>query len=140
MMSVPLPEAELKPMLPKDISLAVVNDSSCIVSGLEAAISEFEQELKNNRLMCMRLGGTIAAHSHVMKEAAEQFGEKLKDIKAKQLRIPFISNLTGDWMTNTSAQDMSYWKRHMTDTVRFAEGITNILQQDNIQLIEIGPG
>ncbi|MFW5428137.1 non-ribosomal peptide synthetase/type I polyketide synthase [Bacillus pumilus] len=140
MMSVPLPEAELKPMLPKNISLAVVNDSSCIVSGLEEAISEFEQELKSNRLMCMRLGGTIAAHSHVMKEAAEQFGEKLKHMKAKTLRIPFISNLSGDWMTDTSAKDMSYWKRHMTDTVRFAEGITNILQEDNIQLIEIGPG
>ncbi|OLP64678.1 Polyketide synthase PksJ [Bacillus pumilus] len=140
MMSVPLPEEKLTPMLPENVSLAVVNDSSCIVSGREEAINEFEKELKNKRLMCMRLGGTIAAHSHVMEQAAEQFEEKIKPIKANKLRIPFMSNLSGDWMTETDAEDASYWKRQMTDTVRFAEGITNILQEENIQFIEIGPG
>ena len=43
MMSVPLPEAELNRCFQSEVSLAVVNDSSCIVSGLEEAISEFEK-------------------------------------------------------------------------------------------------
>ncbi|MGG1220851.1 amino acid adenylation domain-containing protein [Priestia endophytica] len=140
MMSVPLPEDKLKPLIPEEVSLAVVNDSSCIVSGVEEAITQFEKELKEKRLMCMRLGGTIAAHSHVMQQAAEQFGEKMKHIKATKLSIPFISNLTGEWMTEADAGDVSYWKRHMTDTVRFAEGITQLVQEENIQFVEIGPG
>ncbi|MBL3628985.1 acyltransferase domain-containing protein, partial [Bacillus sp. RHF6] len=97
MLSVPLPEEELKPILPDCISLAVVNDASCIVSGIESDISVFEEQIKAKKVLCMRVKGSIAAHSHVMASAAERFGNTAKHISYQKPDVPFFSNLTGDW-------------------------------------------
>ncbi|WP_144505136.1 hypothetical protein, partial [Bacillus pumilus] len=35
---------------------------------------------------------------------------------------------------------MCYWKRDMRDRVGFGEGMRNILEEENIELIEIGGG
>ncbi|MED1124973.1 non-ribosomal peptide synthetase/type I polyketide synthase [Bacillus atrophaeus] len=140
MLSVPLPEEELKAILPDHISLAVVNDASCIVSGLEHDIAVFEEQLKAEKVLCMRVKGSIAAHSQVMKSAAERFGQTAKHIAYEKPGIPFFSNLTGDWIADEEAADYEYWKRHMTETVRFAEGIAVLSKQENAIFIEIGPG
>ncbi|MDK2599353.1 acyltransferase domain-containing protein [Bacillus stercoris] len=140
MLSVPMPEEELKAILPDCISLAVVNDASCIVSGLESDISAFEEQLKAKKVLCMRVKGSIAAHSHVMASAAERFGNMAKNISYQKPGVPFFSNLTGDWIADEEAADYDYWKRHMTETVRFAEGIGVLTKQKHAIFIEIGPG
>ncbi|AUZ37550.1 hybrid non-ribosomal peptide synthetase/type I polyketide synthase [Bacillus sp. MBGLi79] len=140
MLSVPMPEEELKAILPDCISLAVVNDASCIVSGLESDISAFEEQLKAKKVLCMRVKGSIAAHSHVMASAAERFGNTAKHISYQKPGVPFFSNLTGDWIADEEAADYDYWKRHMTETVRFAEGIGVLTKQEHAIFIEIGPG
>ncbi|MGP3748393.1 acyltransferase domain-containing protein [Bacillus sp. 3A_MP1] len=139
MLSVPMPEEELKAILPDCISLAVVNDASCIVSGLESDISAFEEQLKAKKVLCMRVKGSIAAHSHVMASAAERFGNMAKNISYQKPGVPFFSNLTGDWIADEEAADYDYWKRHMTETVRFAEGIGVLTKQKHAIFIEIGP-
>lgn len=140
MLSVPLPEKEIQALLPEQISLAVVNDSSCIVSGLEKEIFAFEEQLKRKKLLCMRLNGSIAAHSHVMAHAAKVFGEQAKHMSYQKPKIPFFSNLTGDWMTDKDAVNCEYWMKHMTEPVRFAEGIQKLSNYEDIIFIEIGPG
>ncbi|KAA6473946.1 non-ribosomal peptide synthetase/type I polyketide synthase [Bacillus swezeyi] len=140
MLSVPLAEKELTAIMPSNVSLAVVNDDSCIVSGLEDDIAAFEKQLKKKKLLCMRVKGSLAAHSHVMAQAAETFAETAKQISFRKPQIPFVSNLTGQWTENGEAEHYEYWMRHMTETVRFAQGIEKLSEHENAIFIEIGPG
>ncbi|MCP4663784.1 MAG: amino acid adenylation domain-containing protein, partial [bacterium] len=56
--------------------------------------------------------------------------------------IPFLSNVTGDWITAAEATDPEYWARHLCRTVRFADGLTRLLGDDGGEpvLLEVGPG
>ena len=55
-------------------------------------------------------------------------------------QIPYISNVTGTWITAEQATDPAYWAHHLRKTVRFAEGIDTILQEPRQILLEVGPG
>lgn len=140
MMSVPLPEEEISKLKPENISIAVVNDSSCIISGLENDIKMFEEQMKKRGIMCMILKGNIAAHSHILNDASKQLEKNIENINPKEHTIPIISNITGDWIENCENQKISYWKNHMIKTVYFSKGIQKLTHDNNTQFIEIGPG
>ena len=55
-------------------------------------------------------------------------------------RIPFVSNLTGDWITEAEACDPAYWARHTWQTVRFADGMGKLLNTEGCVFLEVGPG
>jgi len=38
------------------------------------------------------------------------------------------------------ATDPSYWARHLRQTVQFTAGISQLLQEPNRSLLEVGPG
>ena len=44
-------------------------------------------------------------------------------------RIPWVSNVTGKWITPEEATDPSYWVRHIRETVRFSEGVHTLLKE-----------
>ncbi|OYD09085.1 hybrid non-ribosomal peptide synthetase/type I polyketide synthase [Paludifilum halophilum] len=140
MLSVPLPEEELRPHLSPGVSLAVVNRSSCIVSGTVEAIAAFERKMKDHKYLCMRLSGSLAAHSAVMDSAAAAFSSVARKVTYREPGIPYPSNLTGTWVRGEEATDPDYWVRHMTETVRFAEGIDRLTAEPNTVFLEIGPG
>ena len=54
--------------------------------------------------------------------------------------IPYVSNLTGTWITAADVTDPDYWVRHLRSTVRFRDGIDTILADTNRVLLEVGPG
>lgn len=55
-------------------------------------------------------------------------------------RIPYISNLTGNWISATDATDPEYWARHTWQTVRFADGLEKLLNTEGRVFLEVGPG
>jgi len=46
----------------------------------------------------------------------------------------------GTWITAEEATDPSYWARHLRQTVQFTAGISQLLQEPNRILLEVGPG
>ncbi len=140
MLSVPLPERDLKPLLSGSLSLAVVNGPSCIVSGPEEEIAAFEQEMKAGKYVCMRLPVSTASHSSLLHEVMEPFAEAVRQVRLNPPAIPYVSTTTGNWITDEEATDPGYWTRHMTDTVRFADGIERLVEQPGRLFVEIGPG
>jgi acyl transferase domain-containing protein len=64
----------------------------------------------------------------------------MKGLKLKPPKIPYLSNVTGDWITPEQAQDPKYWGEHLCQPVRFAEGVRQLLQQPGRVLVEVGPG
>jgi iturin family lipopeptide synthetase A len=141
MLSVPLPKGELIPLLPPQLSLAVDNDISCLVAGPEEAVETFEKQMKARKSICLRLGAAKAIHSPTMTPILKEFEEKVREIKLNSPLIPYISNVTGTWISPTEAADPHYWPTHLRQTVRFADGLKRLVKdEENPLFIEVGPG
>ncbi|HLP61049.1 MAG TPA: acyltransferase domain-containing protein, partial [Candidatus Deferrimicrobium sp.] len=139
MLSVPLPEEELKTLIHADISISAVNSpSNCNVSGPVETMEKFEQELNEKGHECLRLHFPRACHSQMMVPAAARLAEAFKKIKTNEPGIPYISGLTGDWITSAQIADPTYWQKHMIETVRFSAGIQKLMQTPHLIFVQSG--
>ena len=141
MLAVPLPEEKVIQYLREGISIAAVNSPSlCVVSGTHESINELEQQLAQLDTACKRLHTSHAFHSAMMEPVLDEFRQIVSRIKMNSPEIPFISNLKGDWISDSDAVDPEYWAGHLRGTVHFADGIRKLLQQPDGILLETGPG
>jgi len=141
MMSVSMSELALKPLLPPRIALAAVNSpSQCVVSGPGETVTAFSLQLRDKGVRTRMLHTSHAFHSAMMDPILEKFKEKVKQIKLNEPGIPFISGLTGTWITNREAVDPAYWVDHLRYTVRFADGIKEMMGTGILAYLEVGPG
>jgi acyl transferase domain-containing protein/acyl carrier protein/NRPS condensation-like uncharacterized protein len=140
MLSIPLPADELKPLLTDKLSIAIDNGPSCIVSGTVTHIDELEKMMKEKKYLCIRVSVSHAGHSTLMGPILMEFKEQLTATELKEPQIPYISNLTATFITAAQTMEPGYWIRHLQDTVRFAEGIGELLTIPGSIFVEIGPG
>jgi acyl transferase domain-containing protein/acyl carrier protein len=146
MMAVPLAETELRALIDDELSdgklsLAAVNSpSSCVVSGCDEMLFRLEETMTSKGLEFRRLVTSHAFHSAMMEPALAPFVELVSRFRLSAPRIPFMSNLTGRKITEQEATDPNYWAQHMRQTVRFADGIGELLQEEKLILLEVGPG
>ncbi len=140
MLAVPLPEREVLPLLGDDLSLAAVNEPSrCVVSGPVAAVEALERRLAENGVGGRRLHTSHAFHSAMMEPVLGAFEAEVRKARLAAPVLPFISNLTGTWITAAEATDPAYWTRHLRQAVRFADGVAELLRSPRV-LVEVGPG
>ena len=142
MLAVPLSEAEVVPFLQSDLlSLAAVNGPAmCVLSGTLAAIEAVEHDMNERQVVSRRLQTTHAFHSKMTEGLADRLTQLVKTFKLSPPQIPYISNLTGTWIEPEEATDPGYWARHMSGTVRFSEGIRELVHGPGRVLLEVGPG
>lgn len=89
MLSVALPEAELRGMLPDRLALAAVNSTSlCVVAGESDEIDEFARLLEGKGCACRRLHTSHAFHSHMMDPILPEFADRVRSIRLKEPEIP----------------------------------------------------
>ncbi|OYD09082.1 type I polyketide synthase [Paludifilum halophilum] len=141
MLSVPLAEENLRPYLGRETSLAAVNAPGlCTVSGPDAAIASLAEKLSREGIQSRPLHTSHAFHSHMMAPILDRFKQAVGEIPRDAPRIPFVSNMTGTWITAEEVTDPDYWARHLRGTVRFADGLDPVLRDENAVLVEVGPG
>ncbi|HEU5229912.1 MAG TPA: amino acid adenylation domain-containing protein, partial [Ktedonobacteraceae bacterium] len=141
MLAVPLAAEDLSPFLGEQISLAAINGPRrCVVSGPLEAIADLEQKMLQRGLSSQRLRTSHAFHSSMLDTMLAPFAEYVKRIALQPPRIPYISNVTGTWITATEATSPVYWVNHVRQTVRFEEGIHTLLRMPHPLLLEVGPG
>ncbi|HZI33802.1 MAG TPA: acyltransferase domain-containing protein, partial [Candidatus Binatia bacterium] len=141
MLAVRLSENELKPLLNEKISLAAVNAPSlCVVSGPTDAIELFERTLSQRDTAWTALRTSHAFHSAMMEPILPSFAGVVGAIKLNAPQIPFISNVTGTWVTAEQATDPNYWAKHLRQAVRFADGISELFKEPAQTVLEVGPG
>jgi len=139
MLAVPLSAARI-PSQP-GISLAAINAPGlCVVSGPTEAVGAVETQLTQQGVQCRRLHTSHAFHSEMMEPILAPFKERVAQIDLAVPQIPYFSNVTGTWITPEDATDPDYWARHLRQTVRFADGIRELVQDPSRVLLEIGPG
>ncbi len=141
MLAVPLSEDEIGPLLDEGLSLAAVNlPTQCVVAGPPEMIAALDGRLAEMGLVCRRLHTSHAFHSAMMDPIVEPFVERLRMITLQPPRIPFISNVSGTWITADEATDPRYWAKHLREPVRFSDGVRELLQEPGRVLLEVGPG
>lgn len=141
MMSVSLSEQAVLPRLGTDLSIAAINaPEMCVVSGGVAAIDALAEQLQTEGIEHRRLGIVAPGHSAAVEPILPAFTEFARTIQFSEPQIPFMSNPTGTWITAADATDPTYWARHLRQTVRFADGLGEVLQEPRLILLEAGPG
>ena len=142
MLSVQLTEQEVQPLLlGRELSLAASNGPTyCVVSGSTQAIERLHQKLQEKGVGCRQLLTSHAFHSQMMEPILNPFSDLLQKVTLNPPKIPFVSNVSGTWITTAEAIDPKYWAKHLRQTVRFSEGITELLKTPERILLEVGPG
>ena len=141
MLAVMLPASEVEPYLDTQTDLAIQNSpTTCVLAGPIASIERTEQRLLANDIACRRVEATHAFHSRMLSPLAEQVTALAQSVKLHVPHIPYLSNVTGTWITDEQATDPSYWAQHMCQTVRFADSVGDLLETTDCLLLEVGPG
>jgi thioester reductase-like protein len=141
LLSVLLPEEALLPLLGSHLSLAAINAPSvCVVAGPPEEINALERHLTQQGVASRRLQTTHAFHSTMMEPIVEPFTRLARTVTLKPPTIPYISNVTGTWLTPAQATDPAYWAQHLRQPVRFAAGVHELWKAAGGILLELGPG
>jgi acyl transferase domain-containing protein/acyl carrier protein len=142
MLAVPLPEHVVTPYFGDELSLAAVNGpAACVVSGSRDAVKDLAARLSARGVDSRTLRTSHAYHSALMDSAVEPFVDKMRTVRLKPPKLPYLSNLTGGWITPAAATDPHYWGMHLRRTVRFSDELEELFRHaDAAVLLEVGPG
>ena len=141
MLAVALSEAAVQTYLDDGVALAALNTPDlCVVSGPQPAIERLAARLAASGIEGHRLPTSHAFHSPMMDPALAEYTRLVQRLPLSPPQIPFVSNVTGDWITPAEAMDPAYWTAHLRRTVRFADGVRELLADPARLLLEVGPG
>jgi acyl transferase domain-containing protein len=141
MLTVALSPEEIQPYLNEEVGLAVVNGRlASVVAGSVAVIERVQVQLDQHGIVARRVATSHAFHSPMLAAAKEPLTRLISGLQLQAPKIPYISNLTGSWITEEQALDPAYWAEHMCQTVQFARGIEHLVRDGEKLVLEVGPG
>jgi acyl transferase domain-containing protein len=141
MLSVRLSEDEVSPLLNGELSLAAANGPGLsVVAGPTTAIDTFERKLSERGVTVRRLATSHAFHSRMMDPLLEPFTNFLRQFRFEAPKLPYISGVSGTWITAEEATNPAYWARHFRELVRFSKGIQLLRSLPETFFLEVGPG
>ncbi|WP_341367373.1 non-ribosomal peptide synthetase/type I polyketide synthase [Yoonia sp. BS5-3] len=142
MLSVRAGMDEIAPLLCDGVDIAARNAPKLIVlAGPDAAIAEMETRLNAADLPGKRLHTSHAFHSAMMDPVVAQLSAEAAKYSFAAPRIPYVSCVSGTWITDAEACDPAYWARHCRAKVNFQSGLQTLCAGDMPPiLLEVGPG
>ena len=141
MLAVPLTEAEIQPRLGEGLWVAAVNSpQATVVGGREESVRRLEEELHKAEVVTRRVASDQGSHTPLLDPVRPHLKRLAEGMRREPPRIPMLSNVTGSWLSAAEAQDANHWCEHMCGTLRFEEGIGELLQNQEQVLLEVGPG
>ena len=122
------------------VAIAAVNTTAqTVVSGAAAAVKRMCDELTARGLRCQALSVSHAFHSPLVDPVLDRFEAAAAQVAWQRPRMRIISNLTGKLAGPDTLAKPDYWRRHMREAVRFAEGARTLAGLQPDLCIEIGP-
>lgn len=111
-----------------------------VITGAAAAVEEAGAQCKEagaKRVVPLKVSGPF--HSQLLTGAGEKLGEALKDIEIQNIQIPYLSNVTADYVKDVSAvKDLLI--RQVSSSVRWQQTIERLIADGADEFVEIGPG
>ncbi|MDX3311413.1 SDR family NAD(P)-dependent oxidoreductase [Streptomyces sp. ME08-AFT2] len=141
MLSVPLPEAEVRARLAQwpGLGVAAVNGpSAVVVSGAVTALDAAQAAWEAEDVRVRRVPVDYASHSPQVEEIRERLAADLAGITPRRTEVAFLSTLTGEPL-DTTGLDADYWYRNLREPVRFEEATRRAIKDGYRVFIESGP-
>ncbi|MFI6513910.1 acyltransferase domain-containing protein, partial [Streptosporangium sp. NPDC050855] len=130
-------EQEVSELLTDGVSIAAVNGpQAVVVSGDEEPVVALAHTLTSQGRKSRRLRVSHAFHSARMEPMLREFHRIAEGLTFQAPSIPVISNLTGEPVTEFSAD---YWADQVRGTVRFADALTHAASHGIGRFVELGP-
>ena len=141
MAAVHMHAAALVSRLPPGVEIAAINaPGMCTISGTTDAVAAALQSLQAGGVETRALHTSHAFHSSMMDPALGPFTRVLEGITLSAPRIPYISNVTGNWITAKQAQSPAYYAAHLRGAVSFEAGVRALAADAQSMMLEVGPG
>src|SRR6185437_5693221 len=111
------------------------------LAGPAQALAELEQRVREQEVACRRVQSSHAFHTSQLQVLQEPLRRVMETVSLQAPQIPYLSNLTGTWITAQQATDPAYWVEQMTHTARIVEGMSVLLAAEpDAGWLEVGPG
>ena len=141
MAAVHLGATELQSRLLPGVEIAASNAPAlCTVSGPADRVAALLQQLQGAGIESRALHTSHAFHSAMMEPALEPFTRLLEGVELAAPVVPYISNVTGTWITAQQATSPAYYAQHLRSAVRFEAGVRTLSADRALLLLETGPG
>jgi len=122
------------------IDIAAVNSPKlCVVSGIDAEMDEFIARLDSEKIAHRKLVTSHAFHSRMVDPILEEFAVHVRKATFHAPTIPYVSSLTGTWVSAEEIAKPEYWTSHLRNTVRFSEAVRTVAAAPETILMEVGP-
>ena len=123
------------------VSIANYNcPGQIVITGWADAIEKATQPLKDagaRRVLPLKVSGPF--HSQLLTGAGEKLGEVLRDVEISEFTIPYVANLTADYVKE-AAPVKELLIKQVSSPVRFQQSVERMAADGVDTFIEIGPG
>ncbi len=121
-----------------ELSVAAMNGPlNTVVSGDRDALKILLEQLDGRDITYRELRVSNGFHSPRTEPILDALEKVAGEINYSAPKLPLISNLTGEVMSE--APDKTYWRRHLREGVRFADGMHALGKLECQTFLEIGP-
>lgn len=111
-----------------------------VITGGTAGIEQASKALKEvgaKRVVPLNVSGPF--HSPMLRSAGEKLGKELSAVQLGELKIPYVTNVTAEYVTDSS-EIRELLTRQVYSPVRWEQSIRKMIAQDVDTFVEIGPG
>ena len=141
MLAVNLDETGAQALVSDRVSIAAVNGPQLtVLAGDTEALDTLARELNAREIGASSLAMTRAFHSPVIDAILDRYADLVAGVTLHPPQVPFLSNVTGTWITPEQATDPGYWAAHMRRPVRFVDAARALLEDTDRVALEAGPG
>lgn len=111
-----------------------------VITGEKEAVDEAVEHLKAaGAKRCIPLQVSGPFHSPMLKEAGEKLGNVLEEITIRDISIPYLTNVTADYVTEKE-KIKELLKKQVYSPVRWQQSVERMIADGTDTFIEVGPG
>ncbi len=111
-----------------------------VITGEENAVADAAQKLAEagaKRCVPLKVSGPF--HSPMLAGAGERLGAELEKVELHNMKVPYLANVTGDYVSN-SAQVKELLIKQVASSVKWQQSVERMIEDGVDTFIEIGPG
>ena len=125
----------------ENVSIANYNcPGQIVITGLKEAVTEASEKLKEagaRRVLPLNVSGPF--HSVMLAEAGKELGKELEKVTLHELKIPYVTNVTAEYVEDPS-QTKELLEKQISSSVRWQQSVEKMISSGVDTFVEIGPG